>query len=636
MAGVSSLRPTAVWRLIVLSGIVLVLPGCCSSNVAPADVVKVVTALSAAAAMAARKAKLGEGAFGHYVERRTMYLGGKNSGWMSESGYPSFTARLGAELDVVAAFIDDRIAVFGGADPAAPAHRDLDDAGKRLTSDGPSQSSTRADQLKKDRAERIAQIGYRACAIHAELWAGGDSTLSPTLQKVPLTELLDCRLTVAEFMILHDYGGVDKWAIGAKDGSWVDGQRVSMFQYPWVDVSSDFTAALAAKSLDVPGLAPQWKVDGNRILWTDKENRPRPPAAWDWTVTDKPYLMTMLTGGGASATQIFERLVPSAAKVDAVFEDFWQRNWLYCDMMIASLHVHALRVGRHRRTGTDADFDGAAGGGVTLRPLIPKSGKPTVTQLMPNAGDWFEGVAIPHEELQVGDHLVFWNNPFVRHILHSAFGLENSFVTRIAPDGRMVMLAGHGMPEMTEADFASEMAKNIQDQFDKIRDKINEHVVANPPVATFTLVVQAVRFQVCKWAPYSEMFSPVAGSKFTAEGAWWIRLRLDQMHDDGSPAPTMNEALVLIPRSVRVDPAFHTEMPVLAAGDHDADYQESVYLPMQVPAGVSGGWKTYLSNPSKGDAVELSDLIADGTMIPGFYANGPSSTLPVFRPKLKP
>jgi hypothetical protein len=636
MNGVS-FRAAAVWRFIALSGIVLVLPGCCSSNVAPADVVKVVTALSAAAAMAARKAKLGEGAFGHYVERRTIYLGNKNSGWMSESGYPSFTARLGAELDAVGAFIDDRVTVFGGTDPATPAHRDLDDAGKRLTSDGPSDISSRSDQLKKDRAQRIAQICYRACAIHAELWAGGDSTLSPTLQKVPLTELLDRRLTVAEFMILHDEGGLGAWTIGAKDGSWTDGQRLAMFQYPWVDVSSDFTAALATKSLDVPGLAPQWNLGNDgRIYWSDKENRPRPPAAWDWTVTDKPYLLTMSTAGGASATAIFERLIPSAAKVDAAFEDFWQRNWLYCDMMIASLHVHALRVGRHRRTGTDADFDGAAGGGVTLRPLIPKSGAPTVTQLMPNAGDWFEGVGIPHEELQVGDHLVFWNNPFVRHILHSAFGLENSFVTRITPNGRMVMLAGHGMPEMSEADFATEMAKNIQDVFDGIRDKINEHFVANPASATFTLSHGPLRFQLCSWAPYKELFSPIAGSKFTAEGAWWIRLRLDQMHDDGSPAPTMNEALLVIPRSVRVDPAFHTEMPVLAAGDHDADYQESVYLPMQVPAGVPGGWTAYLSNPSKGESVELSDLIIDGTMIPGFYANGPSSTLPVFRPKLKP
>ena len=38
---------------------------------------------------------------------------------------------------------------------------------------------------------------------------------------------------------------------------------------------------------------------------------------------------------------VMERVIPMAPKTDAAFEDFWQRNWVYCDMMLAALHVLA-------------------------------------------------------------------------------------------------------------------------------------------------------------------------------------------------------------------------------------------------------------------------------------------------------
>lgn len=631
--------PRAVFgalRLVALAGLVLVLPGCCGGGtVAPEVVVKIVAALSAAAAMQPRKTKAGA-QFQHYVERRVMYLGGKNSGWQTESGYTSLTARIGAEMDQVGAFIDERVAALGGTDAVTPAHQDLDDAAKRLSTDGPSDVSGRAADYKSARAARIAQIAWRACAVQPELWSGGDSTLAPAIQKTALTEVLDRRLLAVEYLLLHDGDGIGAWSIAAVDSGWKDQQRTAVFEYPWVQESDDFKSALAAASLTIAGLAPAFTEGSPGRLEYKDENRPRPPAAWDWTFSPTAYRLTLsASGAAAAASAVMERLVPMAPKTDAAFEDFWQRNWFYCDMMLATLHVHALRFGRARATGSDAAFDGVASG-ITLRPLIPNVAAPDPSQLMTHGADWFEGVTISHEELQVGDHLVFWNNPFVRCILKSAYGLENSLVTGIEPDGRTVRLAGHGMSESNENAFANHMSDEIQAAYTALRTNIDAKVASNPNVGFFGQRIKSVSFIVTRWAPFGETFAASDSATLRADGAWWIRIKRTQLLDGETTAPSMGDALKFVPKSVRYDPAKHTQTPPLPAGDHDSDYQESIYLPLSVPSGVRGGWDTYLAQSSHTDAVLLDDLIPDGSMVRGFYSKGSlNSTIPVLRPKVK-
>jgi hypothetical protein len=620
--------------LLLLLLIVLLFTACGGGPVPPDVVMKIMTALTASAAMANRKSKAGS-AFRHYIKRRIMYLGGKNSGWTSESGYTSLTARIGSEMDQVAQFIDERVAALSGKDSVTPSYPNLDDAAKHLATDGPSVISTRAAQFRTDRSERIAQISWRACAIQAELWGGGDSALAPVLQKPGLTEVLDRRLNTVEVMILHDQGEQGSWTIAGAGAGWKDGQRTSMFQYPWVHESPDFTSALTAAGLSIAGLAPTWnEVAAEHDIHYRAMNRPRPPAAADWSPTDQPYRITRQ--GGAPTSAVMERLIPIEPTTDAAFEDFWQRNWLYCDMMLAALHLHGFRFGRRRRTGSDADFDAVATGRLTLRPLIPKTGTPDPTELFANAPTWFEGVAISHEELQIGDHLVFWNNPFVRHILGSAYGLENSFVTRIAPDGDNVMLAGHGMPEMIESEFKEKMSEEIQEAYRGLRRKINSVLAVNPGLRFFQFNHRGIPYRLIQWAPFGEIFAPSSSAELTEDGAWWIRVKLEMLHDSDEPAPTVAEALASMPKSVRVDPTTHTVMPPIPAVDRLPDYQESIYMPLSTPRGIRGGWAAYLANPTPGGAIELDDLIPDGSMVRGFYAKGPTSTIPVLRPKVHP
>jgi len=630
--------------LVIAAAALLLLTSCGGSSSGP-DITKIAAAL-AAGALASRKAKAGP-QFLHYIEQRVKYLIGKNSGWASESGHTSLATRLGSEMDQVAQVVTDRVTAFGGTDPDTPHHRDLDDAAKRLTTDGPSVIATRAAQYKRDRRERVAQIVWRACAVQPELWAGGDATLSPTLQKLPLTEVLDRRLHAIEFMFLHDQGDFGAWSIASAGSNWKDKQRTSMFQYPFLNDTADFDAALTASGLTVASLAPDWTPEdpahftpgAGGTLNYRLQGRVRPAAAAGWAFDPAAYRFRLT--GSVPAADAFEAMIPIAPTMDSAFEDFWQRNWMFCDHMIALLHVQGLRFGRLRRTHSDADFNAAAGAGVTLVPLIPKTGPPSPLWLMANGLQWFDGIEIPPEELQVGDHLVYWNNQFVRHILGSAFGLENSLVTRIMPDGRSAMLAGHGMPESSASKFSEDMSGEIKTSYTKLRTFLIQKVSADPSVGFVPLQLRGVRFQLVRWDPFGENFKPSGAGQMNVKGAWWIRLRRDQLRDSNEAVPTMSEALAMIPKAVRVDTSVHTQMPDFPPGlprpfKPDPDFQESIYMPLSLPKGVKGGWVTYFAHPKPGATVDLDDLIPDGTMVPGFHVKGPNSTVPVLRPKVVP
>lgn len=609
--------------------------GGCGGNAAPPDIAKIIAAV-AAAVSAARSAKA-ENSLGQYVERRGVYLLAKNPSWKTESNFASLNARIGAEIDQVAKFVDERVAtLIDGSDAVSPPHLDLVDASQRLSTTGPTDFKRRLSEYKQARRERIREIAWRASAVLLDLWSGGDATLSPSLLLDPLREALDRRLHEVEYLMIHDEGSLGLWTLASATAGWVDLQRTALFEYPWVDLTADFTAALGTAGLSIAGLTtgatPQWRfVDyENRIYWLAAQNRPRPPAAGDWATMADNYSLTLTAAPPASAA--IERLVPIEPQSDAAFEDNWQRSWIYCDIMLAALHVHALRFARARRPGAGTSFDMAAAGGVTLRPLIPKTGAPDPRALMADGPNWFDGVGILHDELQVGDHLVYWNSPFVRYILSSAFGLENSLVTRVAPDGRGVMLAGHGMPETDEDSFSEEMAKQITYNFQTLRSVVNLQAGANPALTTIVYKLAHLTFSIVKWAPFGEAFTPAPKASLTVNGAWWIRFKLADIRDKSAitdPVPTLAQALAAVPKSVAYDPAHHTQPPPVPA----AEVLDSVYLPLCVPA-QRGQWAGYLASPKPGGSVELDDLIPDGTMVPGFFANGPASTIPVLRPKL--
>src|SRR5450755_2035338 len=111
----TSVRPASrpwlflLWVFLLLT-LTLLLTGCGKGD-APPDIIPIVKAVLATAALSAAKARAGVAAK-HFVERRVFYLVGKNASWAKESGYTSLVARIGSEMNQVATFVDDRIAAL--------------------------------------------------------------------------------------------------------------------------------------------------------------------------------------------------------------------------------------------------------------------------------------------------------------------------------------------------------------------------------------------------------------------------------------------------------------------------------------------------------------------------------------------
>jgi hypothetical protein len=79
-------------------------------------------------------------------------------------------------------------------------------------------------------------------------------------------------------------------------------------------------------------------------------------------------------------------------------------------------------------------------------------------------------------------------------------------------------------------------------------------------------------------------------------------------------------------------------LPVTLFDQDFPEHEEAIYLPLSVPAGVSGGWAAYFKKHApEGEFVGLVDLKPDGTFVPGYYRKGSAqkNLIPVLRPKLQ-
>jgi hypothetical protein len=622
---------------------------------------EIFAALTAAAGLGNRKSRPTQALFELYVRKRIKYLRSKNPSWENESGFGSYKSRIGAELDRVDTYLTDRLGTLdapgpmGGAKDPSPdlKHIDLEDVGQPQTITDAFTRTMNAKAFVLVRRERVRQIVWRAAALHPELWSSADSALTADLRLPAMNEIVDRRLRVVEQLSYHDDTrdfpvSAAKWTISGAGGPWKDTFRTVKFEYPWVFETGSFDTALAAAGLTVADLSPTFTRDPaypRQLDYRDSDIRMRPATAGDWTRRPPPNdYPILLKSGGRKASEVFDDFIPGGAPVDPAFEDFWQRNWIYCDHMIAALHLEALRFGRRRRTGSDDKFDTAcAAGYVQLAPLIPEEGKPTATVLMAQADAFFEGVAIPPDELELGDHLVFWNNWFVRLIDLSAFGLENSLVMDwldpdLHADGLpattkyQVRLAGHGMEPTAEAAYLDAMAGALTESFQAAQDAVD---AAAPGEKVVIVTSRPVQFEVVEWAPYGEATTP--------RKPWWIRLPLSLTADPvvNPGGYTIAQALNAFPKSVAVDLAHGQVAPPIGP-PHAPDYRESIYIPLFEPnhPDLTGGWAQYIAKKNAGESVPsplpLKRLRVDASLVPGFHHTGPASTLPVYRPKVIP
>lgn len=593
-------------------------------------------------------------AFKHFINRRIIYLLTENSSWGNETpSYPSMTQRLTSELNGVIAFLDVKVGTSdnpgplgGGTDAATPPHIDLADVAKLFTSDQDSDPAvtTRKSGYLDNRRTAVESIAWRAAALHHELWNGADSATTTTLNSDALEQVVNRRLRIYERMHLTDDALAPDsraWSV-ASATSWKDGMRAVVFEYPFVNLAADgrdtFSIAIAAAGQSLDNI-PGFTHDKVQLRYGRSAHFPTTVAA-NWQLASDGYVVDMVQGG-LQPSQILDNTLPSTWPIDAAYADFWNRPWIFCDHTVALLHVEALRFGLVRRKhDNDAEFNSAASAGVHLTPLLGATAPAAISSLMNNGSSYFESTTIAAGDLQIGDHIIFWNNYFMRAMMGSDFGLENTIIADAADEAgsNSLNMIGHGMALLTYADFNKEMYNGINKIFDSLRSKIATlgSVIYHP--------IPQYRFALIAWAPFGEKFFNASDNKPT--NAWWIRVQLADTNVGKIPALSLADAQQAFPRSITIDISTnvagqgHQQPPDLQTPNHAADWKDSIYIPLSVPNGVQGGWEKYLKDGAADPDVallgeiKLDDFKADSSFIPGLHFKGAASKIPVIRPKV--
>jgi hypothetical protein len=237
-----------------------------------------------------------------------------------------------------------------GPDKTLPNHLDLG----VMANVGVSSSSKKT--LEKtyvtNRSDLIWNIVWRAMMIHDDLlWKSGSE-----IETVALDELLDRRLHAVEQLYCNvNSGGVQistsarKWTVAGPNGPWKDGILVRNFEYPFLP-KAPFKDHLAKMK--------NWIDFGDTILFSPSGDTgainqanvrlpKRIGKAWLVLINKDSFAkwLTFQPNEGLTHSDVFNEMF------DTPREDFFDRNWLYCDQTGSSINIKALELGIGRRPG---------------------------------------------------------------------------------------------------------------------------------------------------------------------------------------------------------------------------------------------------------------------------------------------
>jgi hypothetical protein len=612
---------------------------------------------------------------GFFVYRRVLVLGDQHPDWLTDSALSSLKTQIESDLTAVEGYLALKLGTttsrgpyWGGADPVAPAHLDLLDMTRQKTAQS---VIPRGDVFPKPhgvlgnaaheafnlRQNWVQAIVLRATGIHKELW-------NPGLQTAALDELLDHRLRMVERMKYNVTAGA---TIGERGGlkfssptaGWVDGFRLRLFEYPRI-FASRASGHIPASFIADPSLDPAkarwltfdeagqkdwWFVEGRRLMWNEppydgtrfpsplKNHWARVPGAGPTKNDDVGnYRLRMAPSAGLSASGVLDLLFPSTDLTDS-----WDRSWIFCDHVIAALHIEALRFAKRRREQSDATFDAIltsrGPGYISLDPMVGNSG-PAENQPPDLGADqadttFFKNGLIPADDLQVGDHLIFWNCFAYSFVSQGDWRLENTVVMDVDSDPMggglardFLALQGHGTTIRLYKSYIDSIRKYFQEDLTILQKAVKKFAHDHPAATDFPWKGQAAA--VIKWSPYEDFDPP---------GAWWVKI-------PSTDWPTDDEAAASIGLSVARDSTPGT-------GYHPPPAGRLVFFPLFQPA-ISGGWKAYLdkrrTQPSFKPGVpklprKLANVEVHGGNMPGLFHDASGSranTVPAVTPRVAP
>jgi hypothetical protein len=395
---------------------------------------------------------------GFFAWRRATTIGGlpSNAPLLADPDLKFFKERIALEYKQLDAFLETKVLTldpFGPDKP--PKHLDLHDLAKPKLTTASHVVRENEARYRALRRYRIRAIGWRAAAIHDEVWKASANGRSAILLTDALDMLIDRRLHIVERMNFQIsradvLGGA--WSFTAP---WEDGFRVRMFEYPRIPKKQVKQAEkfIDPDEIGPPGTKPfqpgagLWRRESpnGRLIF----NRPpypglNLPPQW---VVDTARVQSSTTQADKLFWAYF-RLIDQNSKatdvLDAMFkpETNWTtRNWLFCDHVISALHLEALLFAWRRRDPSNADqkfnaLMGAPTGPLSIGGFLDRVGASNAYgRLLSMANDpHFENIAIDESDLQVGDHVVVYNSKVFGALSPSEWVLENSVVIDVDSD----------------------------------------------------------------------------------------------------------------------------------------------------------------------------------------------------------
>jgi hypothetical protein len=267
-------------------------------------------------------------------------------------------------------------------------------------------------------------------------------------------------------------------------------------------------------------------------------------------------------------------------------------------------------------------------------------------------------------DLQIGDHLIFWNSFIYRLISTGDWRLENALVMEIDSDpkgGILVIgkppslqlnLQGHGTGSTAYGAYTGVIARKLRDAMVHLQQEIRTKV-SNDPTLVTDVNKRSIEYserkstEIVYWSPYEDFLSP---------GAWWIKIPRFVYFGDwgfGSVSATITAVKKAVGHQAG-SPNRHiihdgTQAITINAGPgyNPPPDTDAVYFPIFVPRVSAGsgsntlddGWYAYLrlrsaSGTYRPRSNRLDVIRVDGNMMPGIFYRGVSQPIPLVRPKV--
>jgi hypothetical protein len=514
---------------------------------------------------------------------------------------------------------------------------------------------------------------------------------------------------------------IDKWGTSVS-GPWKDGFRVRLFEYPRVSGSASKLQALVAPTN--AGYIADPGTDVHLPHSHDTAADPTTPVAshqhWEWSSDKKTRLeWRVLHGSVPAASKIkYEWRIPAALHddyialaalhttdpndtfrivltpragnsgpkvVDAMFDmtravdNIWERSWLWCDQVICALHTVSMLFGLRRRLGiatADTLVDnlvkgiglppGASRPYVQIREVVGGDAASDKPLLHTHANSkHFQSTLASVDDLQLGDHVIFWNHTLYSLLAGGDWRLENAIVMSVDSEkstGKTVKsgirMQGHGTGVRFYGGFQQEIAVKIEDGLKAAQAEVKNKVVGAPSPTPTSLKFRDAR--LVEWMPYSALAAVLDKVAFTSSNVvslrpWWAEIDPAKGDIDGGfsdPIEIARYVAAALPKTFahRASPGAVYNPPPDTAKVYFPLFEPrfSVLrktggtLPNGDPATEKvSGWAAYflwnearstLHNPPVRTPKLMDLVLMTGDLMPGLFLR-PDKQFPLIRPR---